>query len=82
MADQLERTPEANRGHSLVTGPHPVVRVSDAARQDLFHRGELYGQNGTDSGTDMTSVADPFLDDAPILNSCDLENPESCESCT
>jgi hypothetical protein len=25
---------------------------------------------------------DPFSDDTPIVASCDLENPESCESCT
>lgn len=26
-------------------------------------------------------VLDPFADDEPIVASCDLENPESCESC-
>ena len=25
---------------------------------------------------------DPFDDDEPIVAMCDLENPESCESCT
>jgi len=24
---------------------------------------------------------DPFMDDTPIEASCDLENPEECESC-
>ncbi len=24
---------------------------------------------------------DPFLDDTPIEGICDLENPETCESC-
>jgi len=24
---------------------------------------------------------DPFDDDTPIVAACDLENPESCESC-
>ena len=33
---------------------------------------------------DLTPLpaADPFDDDEPIVASCDLENPESCESCT
>ena len=26
-------------------------------------------------------VIDPFDDDEPIIASCDLENPEACESC-
>ena len=26
-------------------------------------------------------TADPFADDEEIVASCDLENPESCESC-
>lgn len=25
---------------------------------------------------------DPFMDDTPIVATCDLANPESCESCT
>lgn len=24
---------------------------------------------------------DPFMDDTPIVASCDLSNPESCDSC-
>lgn len=27
-------------------------------------------------------TADPFEDDEPIVASCDLSNPEVCESCT
>ena len=27
-------------------------------------------------------AVNPFDDDEPIVASCDLENPESCESCT
>jgi hypothetical protein len=30
---------------------------------------------------DIDSFDDPFNDDTPIEASCDLENPESCESC-
>ena len=29
----------------------------------------------------VSEVVDPFEDDAPIVAVCDLENPESCESC-
>lgn len=57
MADILEGTPEFNRGHSLVTGPVPIVTVSDSEKLDMFS------------------------DDTPIEAQCDLENPESCESC-
>lgn len=31
--------------------------------------------------TSEIPVTDPFLDDTPITAVCDLENPESCESC-
>lgn len=27
------------------------------------------------------TVTDPFDDDTPLEASCDLENPETCESC-
>ena len=29
----------------------------------------------------VAAEVDPFEDDTPIVASCDLENPESCESC-
>lgn len=31
--------------------------------------------------TSEIPVIDPFNDDTPIEAVCDLENPESCESC-
>ena len=38
---------------------------------------ELMGEH-----PDLPPVGDPFDDDEEIMASCDLENPESCESCT
>lgn len=35
MADQLEKTTEAQRGHDMVTGEIPIV-VSDDAVLDMF----------------------------------------------
>jgi len=29
----------------------------------------------------VDEVVDPFEDDTPIVASCDLANPESCDSC-
>jgi hypothetical protein len=39
--------------------------------------------NDTETNTDTPPAPplDPFLDDTPIVASCDLANPESCESC-
>ena len=30
---------------------------------------------------EASDIVDPFADDTPIEAACDLENPESCESC-
>lgn len=30
---------------------------------------------------EASDIVDPFTDDTPIEAACDLENPESCESC-
>lgn len=65
--DILEGTDEFNRGHNLATGEIPIT-VSDDERHDMF-------------AAAMTLAHDPFDDDTPIVASCDLENPESCESC-
>ena len=36
MADILEGTPEFNRHHANVTGPVPIIKVSDDERLDMF----------------------------------------------
>ena len=69
--DILEGTSEFNRHHRHVTGEIPIT----------VH-------NGGDGMTpDMVTVThsqvtpDPFFDDEPIVASCDLSTPETCESC-
>jgi hypothetical protein len=42
----------------------------------LEQRAEAMGEH-----PDLPPVGDPFDDDEEIVASCDLENPESCESC-
>jgi len=64
---QLERTDIAQQDFDRKTGEIPIV-VSDNEDHDLFRK------NG--------AAMDPFADDTPIEATCDLENPESCESCT
>ena len=48
---------------------------------DVTERVRLY-ENPVEDAVGEVPVSDPFDDDEPIVASCDLENPESCESCT
>lgn len=68
MADNLEKTGEAQRGHELATGEIPIV-VSDSARHDL------YGRN-------MPAADIDWGTDADVPLSCSTDPGEPCESCT
>lgn len=82
MADILEGTSEFNRHHAHVTGQIPIV-VSDDERHDMFAQAMTLAHD--DERHDTFPIKD-FADwaigeDEPIVPQCDLENPESCESC-
>ena len=51
---------------------------------EVTQRVRLYEDpyEGAEDAMGEVPALDPFADDEPIVASCDLENPESCESCT
>ena len=53
-----------------MTKPHIHLERTSLAQSEF---------NGITS--EIPVVTDPFEDDTPITAVCDLENPESCESC-
>ena len=48
---------------------------------DTFIEGTEAQQRRFNEITSEIPVIDPFQDDTPIVAVCDLENPESCETC-
>lgn len=50
-----------------------LERTTEAQRGFNLVTGQVPVVNG--------AAMDPFEDNTPIVAACDLENPESCESC-
>ena len=50
-------------------------------RVELHPNLEQYLDGAREESMGEHPPLDPFTDDTPVEASCDLENPESCESC-
>jgi len=50
-------------------------------KPDTFLERTAAAQEAFNAITSDLPGVDPFEDDTPIMAVCDLENPESCESC-